>query len=233
MPGERYHLGDDMDLIFLSGAIGMAQIVPVAAALAVGLSSGMICGALLARGRSRGGAGDGVAPVPALPRTVADIGPARACATPTPGRTVPTPCGAAPTLGDGVPAVLADADPTPVAAPPKPRPARLRIVSAPKQAQMLMSWCAAEGGISGKLTAAEIMAVYNDMCIWQDLEPLAWNVVAPEIRELTSGARKLYGYRDGRRIRVYPIPMPGTMASAVGQPPARLVATSGALQAAA
>lgn len=81
----------------------------------------------------------------------------------------------------------------------------------------LLEWLVdPDGGLPGhKMTSAQVMRAYEEMCGEQGLRRLEWQVVASQFKELTGG-KKTYGYItiDGQkqRVRVYQIPerMPPT-----------------------
>lgn len=120
---------------------------------------------------------------------------------------------------------------------PSETPARCRLqphpsldgveLPPPDHALKLLEWLVdPDGGLPGhKMTSAQVMRAYEEMCGEQGLRRLEWQVVASQFKELTGG-KKTYQYikqPDGSvpRLRVYQIPQkmpPAARVVAILQP---------------
>lgn len=113
------------------------------------------------------------------------------------------------------PSVNADAEPTPAAEsrPAVSAPAKaagtLRdhaMMTAAEQAEALLGFLQGPGGVAGReITSGEIEGAFTDLCFEQAWQPRPWVCVGAELRKLIGG-KKVYGYRDGQRVRVWRIP---------------------------
>jgi hypothetical protein len=113
------------------------------------------------------------------------------------------------------PSVNAGAEPTPAtesgtaARAPAKAASALRdhaMMTAAEQAAALLAFLQGPGGVAGReITSVEIEGAFSDLCIEQGWAPRAWVCVGAELRKLTGG-KKIYGYRDGQRVRVWRIP---------------------------
>jgi hypothetical protein len=80
------------------------------------------------------------------------------------------------------------------------------MMTAAEQAAALLAFLQGPGGVAGReITSVEIEGAFSDLCIEQGWAPRAWVCVGAELRKLTGG-KKIYGYRDGQRVRVWRIP---------------------------
>lgn len=186
--------------IDLNFALGAAAGLLIGFALAALLAFAMVR-ALRRGGASASSSQNEIRPVPVLPERQP---------------------GAAP-LVDGI---NAGAEPTPVAesgtaarAPARPA-GTLRdasMMTAAEQAAALLAFLQGPGGVSGReVTSSEIEGAFTDLCIEQAWQPRPWVCVGAELRKLTGG-KKVYGYRDGVRVRVWRIPAPATDADSAAR----------------
>jgi hypothetical protein len=78
-----------------------------------------------------------------------------------------------------------------------------------EHARELLQWLQGPGGITGQITAAEVMAAYSDMCAERGWSEGNWNTVAREFRRLINDPIKRHATIEGKRHVIYAVPRPG------------------------
>jgi transcriptional regulator with XRE-family HTH domain len=85
-----------------------------------------------------------------------------------------------------------------------------------EQAQALLEWLQADGGVVGLVTAGEVQASWRDMLSERGWESaVGWQSVAVELRKAIGDRRHHYISRAGRRFVAYRIPLPDAVGNVV------------------
>jgi len=80
----------------------------------------------------------------------------------------------------------------------------LAVLPAAEHATRLLAWLREMHPVGGVIEAATVMAIYGEMCVEQQLQPLHWTAVGRKLRPMTGP--KGYVSRGRGRICVYRIP---------------------------
>jgi hypothetical protein len=80
---------------------------------------------------------------------------------------------------------------------------------ADEQAAALLAWLQGPDGLTGEITASEVMSCWREMLLTNNWEDIGWTKVAKELRRLLGDTRQHFGSRKSRRTVVYHIPRLG------------------------
>lgn len=78
-------------------------------------------------------------------------------------------------------------------------------LTAAEHARALLDWLQSPGGLTGEISAKDLIDIYENMIMEFRWQPRSWVSVAAELRK-TLGGRKTYATRHGERVRVYRVP---------------------------
>ena len=78
-----------------------------------------------------------------------------------------------------------------------------------EHAQHFLRWLQEPGGRLGWVPAVELAQAYVEFAADQALEPVGWVAVGRELRRLL-GTSKTYAWFNGKKVRVYFIPVAGS-----------------------